>query len=430
MIVIPIDTVLAGVEVACLVTGVVELTKATGFAPTAGDKAYFNATSGEVEGTDAADNFLCGVFAQDAATGAVLCEVRFDGRAIPDSDADIEAKANKVAPAAASNLAGLTVGGDLEDSGVTSDMVAALTGAAAPDAGNVFATMADVGGALTVDELAAINGAAAPAAGNVFATMADLPANELTVDQQAALDGNIGLDGANTVMGITDVQAQISADTENSGSVASASFLLDGLPTADDTVSVGGVAFTAKVLRSTDGEFTIGVDEDTTLANLAAEINYPTAGGPNLLAVALGSGTKAMVEQYANAPGGSLVVGFPGSVALAASITPASTGVWAISNLNDSAFATPSKKIASGGFPFDATSAGQVQAGFVCIGCVPWTPTGDELLVINVQDSSGIPKVIDDSIEFDDTYNVLKAVGQGGSASLADGDTVQWMIFG
>ena len=62
---------------------------------------------------------------------------------------------------------------------LTVDEAAAINGAAAPAAGNVFATMADIpADELTADELAAVNGAAAPAAGNVFATMADVGAGE------------------------------------------------------------------------------------------------------------------------------------------------------------------------------------------------------------------------------------------------------------
>lgn len=63
----------------------------------------------------------------------------------------------------------------LEGVDLSADQFAAITGAAAPDASNVFATMADIpADELSGDELDAIQGAATPSASNVFATMADV----------------------------------------------------------------------------------------------------------------------------------------------------------------------------------------------------------------------------------------------------------------
>jgi predicted RecA/RadA family phage recombinase len=115
--VLPLVTAAATVSFACVRDGEWYLTKATGFAPTAGDAAYWDSTSAHVEGTDATDNRRIGIFAKAAANGALVCYVIPDGVSFGDGDADLEAKANKVSGAVTGNLAGLSATGDLTDSG-------------------------------------------------------------------------------------------------------------------------------------------------------------------------------------------------------------------------------------------------------------------------------------------------------------------------
>lgn len=100
-----------------LVEGLTQGTKASGTTAAAGAAAYFDSTSGLVEATDSATNRRCGVFSAVAANGSTVAEVRLDGVSFGAGNADLEAKADKIAPAAAHNFAGLTAAGNLEDSG-------------------------------------------------------------------------------------------------------------------------------------------------------------------------------------------------------------------------------------------------------------------------------------------------------------------------
>lgn len=85
---------------------------------------------------------------------------------------------NDYAKFTATGLEGRSYSEVLSDIGaqaaLSSDINAALSGAASPSAGNVFATMDDVSGGQTADIQAALDGAASPSASNVFATMDDV----------------------------------------------------------------------------------------------------------------------------------------------------------------------------------------------------------------------------------------------------------------
>jgi hypothetical protein len=92
------------------------------------------------------------------------------------------------------------------------DIVDALNGANAPDAGNVFATMADVAPELTVDELAAIQGANSPDATNVFITENDIsPAAAAALPSATDLTGTELIPSVQGGVYVTATPAQIKA---------------------------------------------------------------------------------------------------------------------------------------------------------------------------------------------------------------------------
>jgi len=106
--------------------------------------------------------------------------VTFPQGSVPITEDDLTATLRAAGVSDDENLDALTqrvTALEATTSGLSTDEVAAIEGAAAPTGDNVFATMADVGaaGVFSADESAAIEGAATPSADNVFATMADLP---------------------------------------------------------------------------------------------------------------------------------------------------------------------------------------------------------------------------------------------------------------
>lgn len=82
---VPLSTVAGGGTFAAAVTGIVgPIAKATGFAPAAGDAAYWNDTSHHV--TDATDDILIGVFARAAGSSDTTCYVRLNGTCTRGAD--------------------------------------------------------------------------------------------------------------------------------------------------------------------------------------------------------------------------------------------------------------------------------------------------------------------------------------------------------
>jgi predicted RecA/RadA family phage recombinase len=77
---IPISGASEGDEFVGYVDGIYTLTKTAGFAPAAGDVAYWDADAGSITNSD--DDTAIGVFAQAAASGAVSCSVRLNGTGI------------------------------------------------------------------------------------------------------------------------------------------------------------------------------------------------------------------------------------------------------------------------------------------------------------------------------------------------------------
>lgn len=114
---IPLSSVAAGVDVACVIKGRVHLPIKSGETwATQGIKVYWNATNSECEDTDSADNYLIGTYG--GAFSATRAVVEFDGEMLAAGGEDLDQKSDKAVPAAAHNLAGLTAGGNLEDSGI------------------------------------------------------------------------------------------------------------------------------------------------------------------------------------------------------------------------------------------------------------------------------------------------------------------------
>lgn len=95
-------------------TGVVSLPAATGHWFSEGAKVYWNPKSGKCEASDTADNFLIGTAGGPASGGKV--DVVLKGTIM--TDGNLDSKADKVVGAVAGNLAVLTSGGNLADSGV------------------------------------------------------------------------------------------------------------------------------------------------------------------------------------------------------------------------------------------------------------------------------------------------------------------------
>lgn len=72
------------------------------------------------------------------------------------------------------------------------------------------------------------------------------------------------------------------------GVQASSTITFAGQPTANDTITIGGIVFTFKAAAASNTDVKIGVDQPTTMANLAAVLNrynFAAALASNLVAV-------------------------------------------------------------------------------------------------------------------------------------------------
>lgn len=116
-VVAPLYSKEEGQEFVGIITGVIkDLKKLAGFAATTGTSAYWNSTTGNIEGVDTTNNRRIGVFADDCASGDLYCSVRLDGISL-GAAGDVEDKISKVSPAVAGHIAILTAAGSLEDGG-------------------------------------------------------------------------------------------------------------------------------------------------------------------------------------------------------------------------------------------------------------------------------------------------------------------------
>lgn len=82
---------------------------------------------------------------------------------------------------------------------------------------------------------------------------------------------------------------------------ASTTGTFTGAPTAEDTVTVNGVAFTAKSSGATGNQFNIGSTPTLTAANLAAAINASTTAG--VAGTVFASSSAGVVTFYSAVPG-------------------------------------------------------------------------------------------------------------------------------
>lgn len=82
---------------------------------------------------------------------------------------------------------------------------------------------------------------------------------------------------------------------------ASTTGTFTGAPTADQTITVNGNAFTAKASGATGDQFNIGSTVTETAANLAAAINASTTTG--ILGTVAATSSEGVVTFYAVVPG-------------------------------------------------------------------------------------------------------------------------------
>lgn len=81
------------------------------------------------------------------------------------------------------------------------------------------------------------------------------------------------------------------------GEPATATIVMTGLPTAADTVTINGVAFTARASGAVANEFNIGASAALTAAALAASINASVSNGiADVLTAEASSGTVTLTS--------------------------------------------------------------------------------------------------------------------------------------
>jgi predicted RecA/RadA family phage recombinase len=110
----------AGVDVSCVRRGVVDLAAKADDEFVQGGPAYFNSESAEIEAEDSDDNFLVGTVDGPQSAGNIV-RVNLQGVYVGAAGGDLDLKADKVVPHVVHNFAGLTAGGNLEDSGIAPD---------------------------------------------------------------------------------------------------------------------------------------------------------------------------------------------------------------------------------------------------------------------------------------------------------------------
>jgi len=237
---LPITTALVGVTFSAYTSGVWEMPKLGATTATAGARAYWDQVAGVVETTDAADNYLIGYFAEAATNGPLTCRVNVLAAVAADANLDVSAKANKVVPAAPGNLAGLTAGGDLQDSGVAAAAATQIvTEVAAAAAGGPW-VMVSTGANRVIDD-SAIDAGTVP-------TMAGAAAGAGLI---------IVSGGANRTQAAA--ATPITADPQGRAMVA------------DDFFT------TAEMVAGAGGKFTPGAFDTTALANVVADDAFTAA---------------------------------------------------------------------------------------------------------------------------------------------------------
>jgi len=254
-----------------------------------------------------------------------------------------------------------------------------------------------------------------------------------TVDGQhaaafaAAAHGHVSAD-------ISDFAASV--ETNNNRSKGSIGVAMLGVSVggnftpALDTVTIGGDVWAAiaGVPGAGTKEFQVGADRDASLANLAAKINDVTRGTELVLAATAGPG--AMVIVFADAVGGTPVVGTPTSMVLAVSITGPSTATWDKANINESGNAS-STKSASDVVTISVPAAARIAASdVVALGYLPFTATAKSALHVTAL-RAGVLVPCDDVFGFNaPEYTAVIVTGAAGVAPLLAGDVVYWSVIG
>jgi predicted RecA/RadA family phage recombinase len=217
---VPQVTVAATYSFSAVKRGRVLLDSNSGDTFTAGARAFWNPTSDEVEDTDTATNYLIGTVEAAAIADEVI--VCLNGNGLAAIDGDISQKADKIVPAAPGNLAGLSAGGNLVDSGIAS---------------SGFVTVADLISAGAGDGAALVgleDSGTHYAAVTVEAAFAELP----TVFAKRTLLASVANAEGAALVGIEDVATNITATTvEGALAEIAADGWADADTIADDVIS-------------------------------------------------------------------------------------------------------------------------------------------------------------------------------------------------
>jgi len=157
----------------------------------------------------------------------------------------------------------------------------------------------------------------------------------LTADQKAALDANATLNAGNAV-GDAAVAALNTAKRADRGHVAAAELVnAIALYEIGNTISIGAVdIFTAVDGSPTGKQFDRSGSLDEQMTSIETAIN--TEGTEDVLAWSAGGGSGLLVLFNADSPGGTKVVGPPGTLALATVISGSGTALWSRTDLDES----------------------------------------------------------------------------------------------
>lgn len=273
---LPIVSATVGVTFAAYVCGVWEVAKAAGTTATAGARAYWDQVAGQMEATDAADNFLVGYFAEAAVNGQTTCRVNVLNGVAGDANLDLSNKANKVVPGAAGNLAGLTAGGDLQDSTIAAATLGNMVTEGANAAGANF-VMISTGVNRIVDDSTILIGdvvtmAANGGAGNLLQTAA---ANKAASDAGIAVADVVTMAAAAAGAGLV-LQSAGASKVALATAIAAAD-----IATMAANGTAGNLIQSAAANKTQSDSGILAANVVTQVANAAAGGTLPVYAGAN-----------------------------------------------------------------------------------------------------------------------------------------------------
>lgn len=132
--------------------------------------------------------------------------------------------------------------------------------------------------------------------------------------------------------------AQLSYTKISTGSVQATGTITFSSLAADDTVTVNGVVFTAKVSPSGDNQFALGADDTAAAANFAAKINASALA--NIVSVVSATSALGVVTLTAIQPGlagntNTIAISAHGSVSGSGRLTTGSDGTQVAVNFGE-----------------------------------------------------------------------------------------------